>query len=230
MNKSIPNSLSQSRLIAYSIAAIALTMVTGLVYGRWTQRWGQPPSLQAAAERVESLPREIGPWRLVEEREVSKLILETLQCAGHTNRIYMNVNTGEKVAMAMIVGPSGPTSVHIPEICYSSRAFEIAQPREEKFFGGDSSGKSNSFWEMKFKSQDAGVGELQVYYGWSTGDAWTASQSPRFEFGGRPLLYKLQVSAELAPTDGGSQKDPCRSFIDELLKTFWQARSGRSGA
>jgi hypothetical protein len=168
---------------------------------------------------------------MTEDRDVPVLILETLQCEAHINRVYVHRQTGEVVNVAMIVGPSGPTAVHTPEICFSSRAYQIAEPREKKFFGGAGDEGGSSLWTTRFKSQDAGAGELQVYYGWSTGGPWTASQSPRFEFGGSPLLYKLQVSAQMGPPkEDGSRSDPGQSFIDALLKTYWQQRSGRSGA
>jgi hypothetical protein len=231
MPKNYDSSLSPVRLASYAIAALALTLITGLVYGRWTQRWGAAPSLKAAAARVNDLPRELGDWQMSEERDVAPLILETLRCEAHAHRVYVNSKTGEVVNVALIVGPSGPTSVHTPEICFSSRAYEIAEPREKKFFGASGDEGGSSLWTTRFKSQNAGAGELQVYYGWSTGGAWTASQSPRFEFGGSPLLYKIQVSAQMGPAkESGSGSDPGQSFIDALLKTYWQQRSGRSGA
>jgi hypothetical protein len=222
---------SPIRLASYALAALALTLVTGLVYGRWTQRWEAPPSLKAAAARVEELPRELGPWQMKEEREMAPLVLETLRCEAHAHREYVNRDTGEVVHVALIVGPSGPTAVHTPEICFSSRYFEIADPREKTFFGANGDADSSSLWMTRFRSQNAGAGELQVYYGWSTGGAWTASQSPRFEFGGSPLLYKIQVSAQMGPTvEGAPRNDPGKKFIDALLETYWQPRSGRSGA
>jgi hypothetical protein len=168
---------------------------------------------------------------MTEERDVPPLVLETLRCEGHVHRSYVNRETGETVNVALIVGPSGPTAVHTPEICFSSRAYEITDPRETKFFGASGDSDSSSLWKTRFRSQNAEAGELQVYYGWSTGGAWTASQSPRFEFGGSPLLYKIQVSAQMGPTkEDGPHSDPCKDFIDALLETYWQQRSGRSAA
>jgi hypothetical protein len=144
--------------------------------------------------------------------------------------VYVNRETGEAVQVALIVGPSGPTAVHEPEICFSSQAYEIARPREKRFFGDDGHGESSSLWEVRFQPKDVGTGDLQVYYGWSTGGAWKASPSPRFEFGGSPLLYKIQVSAQIGPQkENGPSSDPCKKFIDALLETYWQQRSGRSG-
>jgi hypothetical protein len=231
MSTNNESSLSPVRLASYAIAALALTLVTGLVYGRWTQRWEPPQSLKAAAARVLELPRELGAWQMTEERKVPALVLETLRCEAHSHREYVNRETGETVQVALIVGPSGPTAVHEPEICFSSQAYEIARPRETRFFGDAGNGDSSSLWEVRFQPKNVGTGELQVYYGWSTGGAWKASTAPRFEFGGSPLLYKIQVSAQMGPKqEDGQPSDPCKKFIDALLETYWQQRSGRSGA
>jgi hypothetical protein len=67
---------------------------------------------------------------------------------------------------------------------------------------------------------------LRVTYGWITGAEWMASQSPRFEFGGQPLLYKIQMAADVAPTEDGALADPCKSFFEALLDTYWQPPQG----
>jgi hypothetical protein len=217
------------RFAAYAGAALAMTLATGLVYGYWTQRWGPTPSLTKAAERVEQLPQQLGPWAMTAEYSVPELIVETLQSAAQVHRTYANSETGEIVHVAIIVGPSGPTSVHTPEICFSSKAYTIQDNREERIFSPAADGNANSLWSLQFRSPQVGAGVLQVYYGWSTGGAWTASQSPRFEFGGQPLLYKIQISAELGPAETDKKSDSCERFFESLLQTYWQ-RANQSGA
>jgi hypothetical protein len=217
------------RFAAYAGAALAITVATGLVYGKWTQRWGPTPSLTKAAERVDQLPKQLGPWGMTAEYAVPDLVIETLQSAAHVHRTYANSETGEIVHVALIVGPSGPTSVHTPEICFSSKAYSIQEPREERLFDPAPEGGVNSLWSLLFRSPQVGAGVLLVYYGWSTGGAWTASNSPRFEFGGRPLLYKIQISAELGPVEVSKKSDSCQRFFESLLQTYWQ-RSDRSAA
>jgi hypothetical protein len=199
-----------------------LTAATGFVYGRWTQRWGPAPSLVAAAERVREMPTEFGDWKLLQDQSMSPGVIETLQCAGFAKRIYINRTTGDRVAVALIVGPSGPTSVHTPEICYSSRNHEIAEPRQQQLFH-QSGGAAHSLWSTVFRSRNADGTTLHVYYGWSTGGPWIASPSPRFQFGGHPLLYKIEFSTEVSPTEDG---DPCQGFFKDLLDAYWQPSPG----
>ena len=48
---------------------------------------------------------------------------EMLQSAGTVSRVYMNRRTGQRVDMFVIVGPSGPTAEHTPEVCVGGRYF-----------------------------------------------------------------------------------------------------------
>jgi hypothetical protein len=123
--------------------------------------------------------------------------------------------------MALIVGPPGPTAVHTPEICYSSRAFEIAEPRTKSSFKPTAE-SSHSLWKSTFRSRNAGSGKLSVHYGWSLGDQWTASESPRFEFGGHSLLYKIQVAAQIDADVDDESIDPGQEFVNAFLRSFWK--------
>jgi hypothetical protein len=175
--------------------------------------------LQAAARELESLPKTIGDWQFVSEERLAPVIQQTLQCAGNINRKYVNRSSGESVDIAIIVGPSGPTSVHTPEICYSSRAYSIREPRQRATLT-DTSGRIHSFWSLSFRSDDLTMDELRVYYGWcpEVNGIWTASESPRFEFAGRRLLFKLQIASQISSMATDQANDPCQDFLTALLR------------
>jgi hypothetical protein len=197
---------------------VGLTVGTGLVHGRLTQRWGPVPDLQAAARELESFPKTIGDWQLLAEEPLAPLVQRTLSCAGHVNRRYVNRQSGETISIAIIVGPSGPTAVHTPEICYSSRAYSIRESRQRKTVT-DASGRIHSFWSMSFRSDNLSSDELRVYYAWcpEVDGIWTASESPRFEFAGRRLLFKLQMASLISSMATDASKDPCQEFLSALL-------------
>jgi hypothetical protein len=222
MNNPIKSMRDRTKLFALAGLAVLLTMASGAVYGRWTQRWGAPPDLKAAADRLTSIPREVGDWRMLEERPMADEVVETLQCAGYLNRVYVNEATGATVNVAMIVGPPGPTAVHTPEICYSSRAYEITGPRMKSLFK-PTNGLSHSLWTTTFHSRNPGSDGLRVYYGWSLGDQWIASESPRFEFGGNALLYKIQVAGLIGSDTDDEAHDSCRRFVDAFLEAIWKS-------
>ena len=148
---------------------------------------------------------------------------QILDCAGYVNRQYVNRRSGETISLAIILGPAGPISVHTPEICYSSRAYSITTPRKQVLFT-DQRGRSHAFWALTFRSNNVSADQLCVYYGWTSDGTWRAPESARFEFAGRPMLYKLQIATLSPPTETGQQKesqDACAKFLAALLESGW---------
>lgn len=201
-------------------AGLGITIATGVVCGRISQRWGPVPDMLAAADHLRTFPVNIGSWQLSEEVTMPELIVDTLHCAGYVSRKYVDRRTGDEISLAIIVGPSGPVSVHTPEICYSSQAYTIEEPRKAKELV-DVAGNRHAFWFTTFSSNVAIAEELRVYYGWSADRTWNASESPRFEFAGKPMLFKLQIAAEVPPLHADAGKDPCQDFLEQLLQSGW---------
>jgi len=147
--------------------------------------------------------------------------LQMLSCAGYVNRKYVDRETGDVVSLAIYVGPPGPIAVHTPEVCYSSRDYTAEGARKRVDFPG-SNEIGHTLWNTRFRSNNA-IGErLSVYYGWLADDAWTAAESPRFAYAGSPMLFKLQIAAPVPPADAAEQKDPCRAFLQELMRSGWK--------
>jgi hypothetical protein len=210
----------QKQLFVVLGAGLCLTLGTGVVCGRISQRWGPAPDMMAAANLLKDLPTQIGEWKSTEGAPLSKYAQETLACSGFVSRQYINQRTGEKVEMAIIVGPSGPMSVHTPEICYSSQAYEIHEPREATSIE-DAKGNSHDFWRLRFRSPSPTAEQLCVYYAWNAEKKWEASESPRFEYAGRPMLFKLQMSS-LVPPGPVKHENVCAEFLRELLNSGWK--------
>jgi hypothetical protein len=201
-------------------AGVLLTLLVGAVYGHYSQRWGASPDLIAAGKRLETFPEAIGPWQLEKVEPVSDLVVQILACTGYVNRRYVNRETGQTVGVALVVGPSGPISVHTPEICYSSRSYRIAESDAKKAIPGDGE-RPHSFWSVTFEPAKFGAEALRVYYAWNTGSGWRAASAPRFEYGGFPLLYKLQVSGPFDPTAEEGRSDPAGEFLTQLVRSGW---------
>jgi hypothetical protein len=200
--------------------ALALTLIGGVLYGSYTQRWNRPVDLSAAAQQLERLPKVIGNWKAVEEIPVDDNTLQMLDCAGHVSRRYVNGRTGQSVQCAFFVGRPGPIAVHTPEVCFSSQAYEIQDVRTEARFDVAPS-QRHSFWKVDFKTRNALADGLRVYYAWTAGNVWKASGSPRFEYAGEGLLYKCQVASELSPSKDKKAADPGRQFLEELVASAW---------
>lgn len=207
----------ESRFFKLLAVVIALTLASGTLYGRLTQRWGPSADLVAAADHVRSFPKQLGAWQLVEDSTMPDSTQRTLECAGYVNRTYIHQETGQSIGLAIIVGPPGPTAVHTPEICYSSRSYNIKE-RPSKI-EGDS--QDHSFWGVLFQSRAAGAQQMQVYYAWNNGEKWEATDNPRIKFGGQRMLYKIQISGDKGLGIGNELTNPAKKFVDALAKSSW---------
>jgi hypothetical protein len=207
------------RHLGLIVVLLAITLVTGAIHGRLTQRWGPRPDLLATASHLESFPQEFGDWQLLKKEPIDDSTVQMLSCAGYVNRQYVNRKTGENISLAIMLGPSGPISVHTPEVCYSSRAYSIRDARKPVSIS-DSDGHNHSFWNISFRANTPSTEELRVYYAWYGKRGWEASKWPRFEFAGRPLLFKLQI-ASLGPAVLRDQEDACAKFLTAMLRSGW---------
>jgi hypothetical protein len=202
-------------LLAASLIT-AVTILSGLAAGTVSQRWGEPDDLIIAGSRLTDVPQDIGEWHLTTEQDMPAELLQILQCTGYIRRVYRNVKTDEVVSLSLIVGPSGPTSVHRPEICYSSRDYDVIEsPRRFKLSEGEQ--PSDTFWKLALKCNDLTGQLLHVAYAWNAGEGWVAPEHPRFNFAGRRVLYKLQLASPVAAQPFLDHADSCESFLRDCL-------------
>lgn len=218
-----------NRFVLYVLllAAIGVTAVAGLVHGRLSGRWGRPPQSASLAQRLEQFPADIGNWRVRDSYDLEQGVRDALECVGCVNRRYVNQETGEVVALAVMLGPAGPISVHTPEVCYSSREYRTVQPPQRTKIP-DAAGGEASYWATTFESTRLEKSLLRVYHAWSTDGGWTAAEHPRFEYAGQPFLFKLQLAAELPAGTDLTQQDPCGHFLRDFLPVFKQHVFGQA--
>ena len=194
---------------------IMLTLVSGAVHGRLGDRWDRPAKLLAAAERLEGLPIAFGEWQMEAAHGLSERTVELLECAGYVHRTYVNRSTGETVNMAILLGPPGPMSVHTPDVCYSSKQFSVREQRRPVQVRATDV-PDERFWSVTLRTNDLHADALRVLYAWNDGHGWSAPREPRFRYGGRPLLYKIQVAGHLL-AGGVTTNDPCCAFLRDFL-------------
>jgi hypothetical protein len=203
--------------VAVAILA-SVTILSGVIQGRLSNRWGMPADTHSAVAAVENLPVEIGDWRRQEPQEMSETVRSTLQCEDYLVTTYVH-KSGALVNFALMLGPPGPISVHTPEICYSSRQYDVLDDRTRVRAGA--SGLEGQFWRTRFRARDLDAQEMRAYYAWSDGGEWNASDSPRVEYAGRPYLFKLQL-AGYPDGDGDSASDPCEQFLSDFVPVWRQ--------
>lgn len=203
------------------LLAVAITLVGGALHGRNSNRWGPPADRRAAAAHLATMPKQIGRWKLVEELPIDEASLTMLECDGYLYRRYTHQDTGQSINVVILVGPPGPIAVHTPEICFSSRAYEIQGQRKAVAMQGGG-GAENSYWCTDFQSKNPFADALHVYYAWSPGGPWKASKSPRYEYAGSQLLYKIQLAVPMTREMMDSDSDPGRQFLEDLRKSGWR--------
>jgi hypothetical protein len=198
------------------VLVLAVTLVCGALYGRLSHRWGPSADMQAAAEKLEGIPGHFGNWKQESSEKMTDSVVEMLQCAGYISRVYVNQVTGERVNVAVLLGPPGPIAVHTPEVCYSTKDYRQQETRKPLAIGKEE-GKEDAFWFLTFRSNNLRGNLLRVCYGWSTGERWSAFKEPRYLFAGRPYLYKIQLAAPLPPWVNLETRDPCRRFLEDFV-------------
>jgi len=239
----------------YAIAAVvAVTLLSGYVHGRFYNRWGIPGDMKAKVPMVDALKQRLktegfGDWKMVEDLPMTDVVRNTLEIPtvgkpedrksdqeetfpkhnpnllyGYINGVFRNDN-GEVVRGFLVLGPPGPISVHTPEVCYSSQAYEIKEkrrrvrifPESEASDEEEAAPREDEFWALTMRSNDLDADILRVYYAWTNTGNWSAVYSPRVSFGGDPMLFKMQLAANLPPDRNLEEGDTCRAFLQALL-------------
>lgn len=205
------------KLVVAALFTCLATVATGWIQGRLSNRWGEPADLVTAGEQLAQVPTRVGEWQMQSSRPFEDEVLQMLRCAGHFTRVYKNVLTGELVTVALLVGPPGPTAVHTPEICYSSRGQTIAE-RPKPISTHRPQAADETLWRMVFVSNSVEKSRFSVVYGWCGEDGeWRAATRPRFVYGGAPLLYKIQLVGALTERSDQDSSDACQRFLQDFL-------------
>ncbi len=193
-----------------------LTIVSGTMHGRLSDRWGLPAVIMVVARKLEEIPHEFGNWRLESSHEIDEVALRILKCAGYVHRQYVNQETGQSVRVSVICGPPGPTSVHTPDICYDSQGHTLTEG-PEKVTIQDVDGSNQEFWTLMLEANNVDRSSIRVYYAWSAGGVWMAPKNPRISLSNHEYLFKLQLAAPLVGGWDLGTSEPCLAFLRDFV-------------
>jgi hypothetical protein len=186
------------------VGLVVLSAGPAIVQGVLSRRWGGVADISGAAARLVEFPSQFGDWQQHGDDEaVPDEALRELQCAGYFNRHYVNQRLGRDVTVIVMVGAAGPLIRHPPEICYGNRANKLlGQPSDIEVKTSDS--VRHKLRLLRYENPRAVSGEFSVCYGWSVKGTWDVPPYPRVQYGGAPMLFKMQVlTTDSAPKDGG---------------------------
>lgn len=236
--------MTRSKLIL-GVTLIALaTVATGVVTGTLGNRWQRPQDLDAIATSLKKITAtpQIGPWRLKETSRLSPEIAKLLHTSGDLSCKYINEQTGDAVDLVVLVGETGPLSTHSPEVCYSSREYQVVSEPESQTI--ESAAGPAEFLSMTLSSEGLDGSLLRVWYAWHNGAQWLAPRNARIALRAEPFLFKIQIATYLTgledgrqpgarPTDEKSsaavkQAEVCRTFLVDIMPVLNSALAQRS--
>jgi hypothetical protein len=216
------------RLLAFP-TAIAIIVLTGLVHGDLSGRWGASQELQEAVARLDAIPSAIGDWRAT-DLELDPRQVEIGEIAGYVARRYENP-AGAGFTVMLVCGRPGPIAAHTPEWCYGGAGYEAeGSPSAETLDLNEK--KLAAFWVNVFRKERAAIPEvLEICWAWNAGGKWQAPENARVAFAPDRVLYKLYVVRDAsADSDRGEEQAVRREFIRELMPGIDSSLFGRDEA
>lgn len=200
-------------------AAVVIMIVSCLVQGSWSERWGTFPELQLFAQQLDQIPKDVGEWKGEDAEKSSEQILKIAGAEGEFVRVYHNAS-GQTVRVSIICARLRDVFYHTPDRCYPAAGFEMmGEPQEKVVEIGNST--AEFFTTTFLKSEPTGTHSERGYWSWSGDGNWIAPKNPKLKFAGQKALYKMYVFAAVPsgakkPGEDDYSVDFIRAFIPAL--------------
>ena len=170
-----------------------VVLATGVAHGLSTGRWGATADVTAAVERMAGVPRTIDYWR-GEDLELDAGQVNPRESRGSSATVYQHSRRPAADPDAGVAGPARSPSTR-PTSATAARRLS-AHRRSDT-----GAAQTGQFWPGKFPRPNAPLAmRFNVFWAWSAGDGWRASNNPRLEYARRPALYKLYLIREVPPS------------------------------
>lgn len=198
----------------YTGVASLLVVGAGLTHGLWTDRWASSDDTREAAERLQELPREFGDWA---GQPLERANHPGTGVVGCLQRKYVHKKTGVTVVIALVNGRPGPVATHTPEVCYDASGYLVGAKKPVSM---DFSTAPAQFWTADaVRKRATEENRLRLYWAWSVGAGWSASNDARQEFPRyrHPVLHKLYVLRDLNQPGASAGPEPCEEFLRQFL-------------
>jgi hypothetical protein len=130
------------------------------------------------------------------------------------------------VNVMLACGLPGPLTVHTPEVCYAGAGYEEDEDPVVHLASGART--VPEFWMCKFSKPEALVpAELRLFWSWRAAGGWKASDNPRLQFAGQPVLYKMYVSHVTTGIETRQDIAACHEFINLLVPELERVLTGQ---
>jgi hypothetical protein len=198
------------------VLVVAGVIGSGVLRRRWMGSYDQA-GLQAASERVHSIPLRCGEWDGNETELGAIADLPPEVFGTNAVRRYMNRDSGAFVTVLVACGPPGPMVVHDPMLCVAEgrNTSVVSGPARVSITAGT---EISDFYVATFTRE---VGptpvHFRIYWSWSGDGRWQAPETPRIDYAKYRWLNKVYVIRVLQRPDEPMDKDPCKDFLGAFL-------------
>jgi hypothetical protein len=216
-------------MIPVAVAVMAIVIVS-YFQGVYVERndllfpWGRDrsPERDLYISRIDKLPMNFGDWIGKDtEHELDERVKKIAGIEGRVSRTYRNTRTNEEVSVEIVSGLPQHISEHTPDRCYVSNGYEMTKD-DQTYTVNMVNGDDAQFRLARFRkeSHDGGRSRLLILWSWRTSESkWIGPSvfGARFEFAGKPALYKIYV-IDSNPIGGRPESEsPAVSFVEEAL-------------
>ena len=208
-----------AKLILGLLAVVILTLVPAIVDGQRRFRWGEDDEIVKLSGNLGKLPMQIGDWECTTEKPLDATSAELLTPIASINRVYLNRRENLSANLFILLGPTGPTAVHTPDICFNSREFKKLGARKKinAVPSNDQQDSTDSnFFRTEFKSRDINESGLKSIYGWTIDGQWSAAEQPRFEFSRSRYLFKIQATSRFESVDAMKDSRALEKLVSDV--------------
>jgi hypothetical protein len=197
------------------LSAVVVLAAAGIAEVVQARRRADPEAAQQVQARLDAIPLTVGSWA-GKVAAFNPQVLRQTNATAHTYRVYTKVSTGETLEVLMLAGDSGDIGVHDPERCYGGAGFRPVGSRRRVELTDPVTAQPVSYWSARFDTDMFPASSLQIAWAWTADGTWAASDDARFEFVGKPVLYKLYVTRRLA-AGAKANADPTDEFLTDFL-------------
>lgn len=219
-DKTVASSTKGRGLIAWTVAACLLLATSGLLRAVQSSEYAKERSyLVNCPFPLNTIPRAIGDWQVVEGSEVvlDPLTTRISGSTDHILRTYVDKMTGVMLSVLVLFGPAEPVLPHTPQICYPSSGHKaLADPVDRDIKISDA--QTAKFRASIFaKPGGRVVIRNAVYHSFLLEQPWTPSIATQKFPRKNPGIFKIQIQRRIGDGESLGSDEPIEDFIQKLI-------------
>jgi len=164
------------------------------------------------------ISKTLGVWS-VKEGEQGKLDSSIVKMTGSIGepleRVYVNKETGVKLAVLVLYGPAEKVTGHIPEVCYPAIGYDFVESFDLKSPGP----RAMEYRSLLFvKKGGTTPVRDEVYYTFRRAGIWSPTVSGNWKaLQSGPPVFKIQIQRPVVEREHRGVNNPCQQFLEEII-------------